>query len=267
MKSQHGFTLIEVLVSMVIGLFVIGGALTSVQQAWRSYAAAAATHRLQERALYAMGVLEPDIQLAGYWGWATGEAFAAADVAVPAMIACGSDNIPLQGAALEAAAAPDGQDCGNDVLPGTYALTIRRVGTTMAVPEIGRIQLTTLLHPVVTHSLGLDLRPPNGVGTLPASRREIRDYILRRYYISRRSDGDRTTPALRVLSLSSIRGRPTFIDTEVMPGVESLQVQVHNNTQGRPSRADLQLGIRTDHALPAGGISVVSRSFALRNAT
>jgi type IV pilus assembly protein PilW len=266
MKSQRGFTVIEVLVSMTIGLFAIGGALTSMQHAWRSYQASAATHRMQERALYALGVLEPDIQLAGYWGWANGEAFAASDLAVPATIACGADNIPVLGAALEFSATSDSQDCGNDVLPGTSALTIRRVATTAAVREIGRIHLTTLLHPVVTHSLGLEASPPTGLGPPPESRSEIRNYILRRYYISRHSDGDRTTPALRVLSLGSIRGRAAFIDTEVMPGVESLQVQIHNNTLGRLGRADLQLGLRSDTATPRGGRSLVRRSFALRNA-
>ena len=48
---------------------------------------------------------------------------------------------------------------------------------------------------------------------------------MRSYYVSRDSVGNAGLPALRVKSLTSVGGAPQFVDTEVMPAVEDLQVQ------------------------------------------
>jgi hypothetical protein len=65
--------------------------------------------------------------------------------------------------------------------------------------------------------------PPAAV--LTAGQLELHDLITRFYYIATDSDGSPGAPALRVKTLSSVGGRPTFIDTEVMSGIEDLQVE------------------------------------------
>lgn len=65
--------------------------------------------------------------------------------------------------------------------------------------------------------------PPRAV--LTAGKLELHDLVTRFYYIATDSDGSPGAPALRVKTLSSVAGHPTFIDTEVMSGVEDLQVE------------------------------------------
>jgi hypothetical protein len=53
----------------------------------------------------------------------------------------------------------------------------------------------------------------------------VHDLIVRAYYVAADSVERPGVPALRVKSLTSVAGNPAFVDTEVMPNVEDLQVQ------------------------------------------
>ena len=64
----------------------------------------------------------------------------------------------------------------------------------------------------------------NGVapGALVLNMREVRDLIVRSYYVSQDSDGRAGYPSLRVISFGA---GEAFTDQELIPGVEDLQVQ------------------------------------------
>jgi hypothetical protein len=56
--------------------------------------------------------------------------------------------------------------------------------------------------------------------------REVRDMVVQAYYIAANSDGHEGVPSLRMKMLSTDgAGEPTFIDQEVLRGVEDFQVQ------------------------------------------
>ena len=67
--ASAGFSLIELMVALTIGLVLIGGAVYVYQQSRDTYALNESTARLQEEARYALSLIEPDVQLAGYYGF------------------------------------------------------------------------------------------------------------------------------------------------------------------------------------------------------
>jgi type IV pilus assembly protein PilW len=66
-KSQAGFTMIELLVALVIGLFLLGGLLTIVQDNRRTFASQNQLSQLQDSERVAMTMITDVIQAAGYF--------------------------------------------------------------------------------------------------------------------------------------------------------------------------------------------------------
>jgi hypothetical protein len=97
---------------------------------------------------------------------------------------------------------------------------------------------------------------------------ERRDLLLRAYYVATAADGDASTPALRMKSLTSIAGTPAFIDTEVMPGVEDLQVEPLPSAVA-PRQLRITLRIQGEATTVRSGAArprlTVTRHFTLRN--
>ncbi len=231
MKSgtrQVGMTLIELMVAMAIGLFLIGGALYVYSQSKSIYRASDSVARLQETARFALDALEPDVRLARYWGL-TAEP---ARVTVPAgvVVRCGATDITAF--ATDFAAAVESRDDDYD-LPcpafasaaraGSDVLILRHAepwsGGTEPAADAGRLQVQTTLNrgQVFNDGLSPDL------GT--ASTRH--NVVFNAYYVSDESTFESTRPALRRLTL---RANGTVGEEEVIPGVENLQVQLGMDT-------------------------------------
>jgi hypothetical protein len=123
-------------------------------------------------------------------------------------------------------------------MPGSDVLVLRRASAQPAIAEAGRLQLLTrrvATQPAVLLASG---QLPPGL-RLVAGEAELRDLLVRAYYVARGSDGDSGEPSLRVKSLTRLAGVPRFIDTEVMPGVERLL---------------LECGYRVDPSVSPGGL-------------
>ena len=67
-RQQSGVGLIELMVAMLIGLFLILGAVTVFNQSRNTYRTSESLARLHETARLAMDVVETDIRMANYWG-------------------------------------------------------------------------------------------------------------------------------------------------------------------------------------------------------
>lgn len=259
---QRGLSLVELLVGLAIGSVLIVGAVTVYSNGRTTYALNESVARLQEQGRFVLSVLEPDIELAGYYVFtnaadtlrfvhggtpelvlasasglrqaplppnpptpvplaaipasahACGVNFAV-DVAMPVQ---GSNDVFELGPGITSSCAPTGE-----AEPGTDTLTIRRAATEpSAAPAAGRLQIYgSRLRSRTSQLLFADGIAP---GALDDDHR-IHDLVVRAYYVSRNSVGRASHPALRVKSLTSIAGAPAFRDTEVMPGIEDLQVQ------------------------------------------
>jgi type IV pilus assembly protein PilW len=244
-RCAHGFTILELLISLAIGLLILAG-LGSVlfhTTAIRRYVATQTD--LQDRGRYALATIEPDIEMAGYYGLATPASRSTAAIGKPFTPPCGRElltrlsstiKIGRDALATSCAAARGGRLAGSD------SLTIWRVSGHIAAPETGRIQVLTNTLPIVTSTAFANGTLPNGISLTP-QHVELRNLLVRTYYIASESDGDSKTPSLRVKGLTAISGAPVFVDTEVIPGVENMQIRALPPDQ-TPRSIEITLTIR-----------------------
>jgi type IV pilus assembly protein PilW len=68
MKRAHGFTLIEVMIAMVIGLMVVGGVSAVLISSSSIYRSSSNRARVQENSRFALGAMQDDVRMAGYMG-------------------------------------------------------------------------------------------------------------------------------------------------------------------------------------------------------
>jgi type IV pilus assembly protein PilW len=258
--KQRGATLAELLVATTLLSVVVTAGLTAISFTSASRREAAALQHLHERAQYALATLEPELQMAGYFGADTGALGPVGEAPEPAA-RCGGELIarvhrPVE--VLPSWSLPCPANNGGAV-DSSHVLVLRRLSSTIdqeARPGRARWREAAA---GATGQLVWD-------GTAGGVQREL---LVRIYYVARQSDGDALLPALRVKSLTSIAGTPAFVDTEVMNGIEQLHVQLlPSETAPRLARIRLRLRgeateLRAGAAPPA---LEVTRTFALRNA-
>ncbi len=67
-KSEVGMTLIEILIAMVLGIFLIGGIIQIFIGSQQSYRMQENLSRMQENGRFAMEFISRDVRMADYWG-------------------------------------------------------------------------------------------------------------------------------------------------------------------------------------------------------
>jgi type IV pilus assembly protein PilW len=263
---QAGVSLIELMVALVIGLFLILGAVTVYTQSRSTYRALDATSRVQEKARYAMAVLETDIRMANFWGLNSRADYITVDRdAVPP-----EDNLQ----ALDAVGAVI-DDCGNDwaidlrdyvggsngdydalsgcapslgdAVAGTDVLLIRRAGSERLTAanslradglyiQTGRVKGTVFSTAKTCSPLDQACIPGDYLPPLS----ETHDLVVLGYFVSSASTGDATQPSLRRKRLLNGDAGARIVEEELLNGVEDLQVQFGVDTDATPDgNADL----------------------------
>lgn len=253
--GQRGMTLIELMVSLTIGMFLTWGAIQVYLQSKDNYRAAEVMTRLQENARFALETLEPDLRLAGLWGRHNDPA----RVLVPAagfVVTCAGVDVgewALDLAAPVAALDDDYDlDCGprSTARPGSDVLIVRRAGELLAAPQAGQLQI---------HS-DLSMARLFDDGMVPAgfdARAETRDLVVHAYYVDNESSFSASTPSLRRKTL--VRGS-VMEDQEMITGVENLQVQFGLDTNGDGS---VNRYVDPDHPAVLGARIVAVRLWML----
>jgi len=251
----RGLTLIELMVSLAIGSLLIIGAVTVYSQSRNTARVSDTVARLQENARFAFSILEPDIQLAGYYGYSnrgasfsyitggsTGSGIPASgltDTAAKAVdlggdvASCGKNFVvnlvaTAEGGNEKYLGCPPEPEVEGDpaVVPreNTDSLTVRHASIVReANPSAGKVQLIASRLDSGGNYIFSDGTMPTTIDA-KADMVEIRDLIVRTYYIARDTERPyrENVPALRVKSL--VRG-PAFDDSELISGVEDMQVQ------------------------------------------
>ena len=259
-----GLTLVELLVATTLVALLTAGGLAAHARANATWRAQAADQRRYERAQYIFGTLEPDLQMAGYFGAARPPAPLPASTIPATVRACGVDVIARLDRPLERL-----RQVPSTCIPRASlnaqsdVLLVRRAAAQLAAPRAGRAQWLTRGDSTTAGAVLWD-------GQLPpdAANPELRDLIVRIYYVARAADGDAGGTALRVKTLTEVAGAPAFVDTEVMPGVESLQVELLPEASPRSIRVALRIradAADTDARDAARALSV-TRHFTIRNA-
>jgi type IV pilus assembly protein PilW len=230
-RPARGFTLLELLVALVIGLTLIAAFLVVLQRVRGDLTAGENLAALQESARHALAVIADDIEHAGFYGFGGGRVQLPASLP-PGAQDCGPDFAldllrVAQGSDNHYAMGDGALDCAPTATAGGAAatadtLTLRHASLGTAPPKAGRLQVySTARASQGALVLFADGRAPGPVD----DEHEIRDLEVRSFYVANDSVGRRGRPALRVKSLTESRGAAQFRDEEIMPGVEDLQVE------------------------------------------
>ena len=233
-----GLTLIELIVAMAIGSFLVVGAITMFTQGQQAFRVNESSSRLQENARLALAILESDIRMAGYFGLAARASVivnsASTAEPIPANLAVRNDceqnwaidlNNPVSGTNNGfgwGACVPNGRAQAD-----ADTLVVRR--TSAGPTPSDELSIGTLYVQSARFGDGLIFAAgtPSDDFSPPAGSRRFR-LVTRGYYVSRQSFLDAAgnpVPSLRVKTLTGGSRGPGIVDQEVLPGVEDLQVQ------------------------------------------
>jgi len=224
-------TMVELLVALAIGSFLIIGAVQVYNQSRQAYIINDSIARVQETAQFAMDTIEADLRMASNWGQnsrgsaVNGRSETGGDpnpLGLPAPGACGADWAfdlvqPLVGtnnAYTLPCAANGGAQANSDVF------TTRRATVAASPLEAGRIQIQSTR---IQAELFADGNIPAGFDPLFS---ETHNLLVNSYYVAASSALIPGVPTLRRKTLLGGAGGPTIVDQEVAPGVENLQLQL-----------------------------------------
>ena len=229
-RGQSGMTLVELLVALAMGSFLMIGAVQVYNQSRQAFVINESIARVQETAQFAMDTIEADLRMASNWGLHSralaveGRSLIADPnpLGLPAPAGCGADWVldlarPLEGdnnAYALPCAAVGGAQANSDVI------TTRRATVAATVPQAGRLQIQSTR---IQGELFAD-------GAIPAdfdpAESETHDLLVNSYYVAATSNLIPGVPTLRRKTLLGGAGGPVIADQEVAPGVENIQLQL-----------------------------------------
>lgn len=228
-RRPFGMTLIEVMVALAAGAFLVIGAVTVFVQSRATFRVIDSVARLQENARFVFDALEPDIRLASYWGLTAhaGKVQGRASPGDPAAFAIAGDcgrnwsvhlDRPVDGTNNAYTWACTAY--GGAAQPDTDTLVVRRASEQPEPAAVGRLSVQSARFPASRLFVGATT-PPG----YPAAAFRIHRLVVNGYYVSPTSTlstAGHRVPSLRRKTLGS---GPAVTDEEVLPGVEDMQVQ------------------------------------------
>jgi len=228
---QTGLTLVELMVALAIGSFLMIGAIQIYGQSRQAFVINESIARVQETAQFAMDTIEADLRMASNWGRnsrglavegrsilgdpnPTGLPQPAGNCAVDWVLNLA---LPIDGANNGyglACGATGGSQANSDVI------TVRRASVNAAPLEAGRLQIQTTR---IQGELFADGAIPGAFSPADSATHNL---IVTSYYVSPTSTLIAGVPTLRRHRLiGGGAGGPRIVDEEIAPGVENLQIQ------------------------------------------
>jgi len=244
--KQTGLSLVELMVALAIGSFLMIGAIQMYNQSRQAFVINESIARVQETAQFAMDTIEADLRMASNWGRnSRGLAVEGRSVigdANPNGLAQPADNcaadwvlnlaLPIDGVNNGyglACAAEGGSQANSDVV------TIRRASVAHVDPLAGQLQIQSSR---IQGDLFVDGNVPGSFAVAtaagaaddprdPVFDSETHNLIVTSYYVSPTSTLINGVPTLRRHRLvgGGVAG-PRIVDEEVAPGIENLQIQL-----------------------------------------
>jgi type IV pilus assembly protein PilW len=252
-RPAAGFSLIELMVAVTLGLLLILALASLLAQQNRARSELDKSAAQVENGRYALGILQSDIQLAGFYGQFSDDVPAPGALPDPcetndvaeiedslALPLQGYDNVTTVPSPLSACLAEDNH------LDGTDILVVRRLGTVVAGSfDAKRIYVQTTPDSRVTDlgensATSFTLLKKDGT-TLADSRA----YVERIYFVSpcnvfasgqstctAAADGGKPIPTLKRLELTVVGSAAAFVLTPLVEGVENMQLDFGVDTEG-----------------------------------
>lgn len=253
---QRGFSLVEFMIAMTIGLFLISGLVYIMAETSRSRSEIERSSRQIENGRYAIDRIAEDLRHAGFYSEyfalpMSGEAAFPATTAAttPCVIATPADiakGLPLGVQAYDGGSSvpTDLSTClaADDYLPNTDILVVRRAGTSTIAKGDPAVVGNAYYIQTTPEEYKLDLGANTASFTLtrPAANNTttadvpLRQYVVRIYFIAKcnvpasgtecngtTDDGGTPIPTLKMLELGP---GPTYRKLAIAEGIEHLQL-------------------------------------------
>jgi type IV pilus assembly protein PilW len=231
LENQTGLTIVELMVALAIGSFLMIGAVQIYNQSRQAFVVNDSIAKVQETAQFAMDTIEADLRMASNWGRnSRGLAVEGRSIVgdpnpngLPVPTLCGVDwaidlGRPLDGSdnAYTLPCVPPltfGPQVNSDVF------TVRRATVAPQPLEVGRIQIQS------TRVQGELFADGNVPTTYSPADSATHNLLVNTYYVADDSELIPGAPALRRLTLVNGATGAEIDDQEVAPGIENLQVQ------------------------------------------
>ena len=248
LRVPHGFTLVELMVGIALGLIVLAVLSTVFVNVSSNRREMERTGRQIENGRFAMQLLSDDIVNAGYFG-----EFDPRDAGAPAVKPdpCSTDVNDMKNAVLmhvqgyaSAVAKPS---CLSDVRDGTTVIVVRRTAT-CAAGEVncdpatgGQIYFQSSLcnselsnPPVATHYV-VAAMPSSGPSSFTLTQHDcgapalLRAYVMHIYFIANNNESGDGVPTLKRAELGA---NGEFAIVPLVEGIENLQLEYGLDTNG-----------------------------------
>ncbi len=232
-NRQSGLTIVELMVALAIGSFLMIGTVQIYNQSRQAFIINDSIAKVQETAQFAMDTIEADLRMASNWGRNS------RGLAIEGRALVGDSNpnglpIPTQCGnawAIDLARPLDGDDnaynlacaptaTGVNPLPNSDTFTVRRATVAAQPLEAGRLQIQS------TRIQGELFANGNVPASFSPADSATHNLLVNTYYVADNSELVPGVPALRRRSLTTNAGAPDIDDEEIAPGVENLQVQL-----------------------------------------
>jgi len=238
-----GFSLVELMVSMAIGLMLLATLLTVFANASSARGELERSSRQLENGRYAVELLSDDLRIAGFFGEIN-----VGTLAAPAVLPDPCSTVPAEWAA----AMPihvQGYDNGAgappcvpaDIKANTDILVVRRVKTCIAgvagceaaIPGKPYVQSTLCSNEMPPHVVG-----PFGSTAFTLKRKDcttaaaLREYLVNVYFVSTNNRAGQNIPTLMRLEMTG----STIVQIPMVEGIEEMNVEygIDNDGDGQP---------------------------------
>lgn len=243
-RYQTGLTLIELMVAIGIGSFLMIGAIQIYNQSREAFVVNESIARIQETAQFAMDTIEADLRMASNWG-RNSRGLAVEGRSLPGdadptnltpPADCGTLwvldlGLPIDGGnnAYNLACLPTA-DAGA-AQPNSDIITVRRASVDPVIPSNGRLQIQStriqgelFFNGIIPASFAEPADPASPA--LPTDPSATHNLMVNSYYVAQESELIPGAPTLRRKTLTIAAGASVINDEEVAPGVENIQLQL-----------------------------------------
>lgn len=226
---QHGITLVELMVALAIGSFLMIGAIQIYSQSRQAFVINESIARVQETAQFALDTIEADLRMASNWGRTSRALLIEGRTVVgdpnPKTLAvpldCGEDWSIELGTPVDGFDNVMGLTCPaqNAAQANSDVLTVRRASVNPVPLQAGRLQVQT------TRVQGEIFDDGNVPAQFDPAESATHNLMVSSYYVDGNSDLIPGVPTLRrkVLGIQGVNS--AVFDQEIAPGVENLQIQ------------------------------------------
>jgi len=240
-RAQAGLSLIELMVSLTLGLLVLSGVLTAFFNTSAARNEVERTSRQIENGRYAVDLISTDLRLAGFFG-----EFNAAQGSAPAALPADACSLavtdwnawlPFHLLGYDGAGFTSPNCTIANLKAGADVLVVRRArtcaagvaGCQAAAPGMPYIQTSSCAGEVASHRLGLE-----GAATFDLKKKdcttpaEKRQYLTRIYYLSTDNGDGEAVPTLMRLELTGAG----WVAVPLVEGIEQFNIEYGIDTNG-----------------------------------